>query len=148
VRSLRGGGPPPPAPATWAAAKAATVAYRRVIREALGQAPPEEVLRQLTSMTALCERSEELFRDRSAPAAWRCQSCPLFHALGGRPIDVGCRSVRDPIITAVRAGDLALARAEVDEVIRLLEEMPLPQSKASVPETGAEGRRAAGDVGT
>jgi len=116
----------PPAPATWEEAREATAAQWQSIREALEQVPAEELMRRLTAMTALCERSAKILRERSIPARWYCQSCPLFHALGGKPGDIGCRSVRDPVIAAVRAGDLATAKTFIDEVIRLVETMPLP----------------------
>lgn len=125
--ALRGEGPPEPAPATWAEARAETVARWRAIQDTLDQEAPEEVLRQLTSMSALCERSEELFREGDAPVATRCRFCPLFYALGGRSQDVGCRSVLDPLLAAVRTGDLDAARAQVAALIRTLEEMPLPE---------------------
>jgi hypothetical protein len=80
-------------------------------------------------MTALCERAEKSFRQRLWPATWRCQLCPLFHTLGGRPHDVGCRSLQDPVIHAVRAGDRVRARALVDATIRFLRELPLPESE-------------------
>jgi anti-anti-sigma factor len=59
VRATRGGGPPLPSPATWAVARADTLARWRLIQQALDQDSPEELLRLLTSMTALCERSED-----------------------------------------------------------------------------------------
>jgi anti-sigma B factor antagonist len=128
--ALRGEGPPEPAPATWAEARAATVARWRAIQETLDQESPEEVLRQLTSMFALCERSEELYQESDAPATSRCQFCPLFYALGGRSQDVGCRSALDPLLAVVRAGDRDAARAQVAAMIRTLEEMPLPENLA------------------
>jgi anti-anti-sigma factor len=123
--ALRGGGPPVPAPSTWATARALTAGRWRVIQDAIDGGSAEEVLHLLTSMTALCDRSEELFQARSLPATSRCQFCPLFHALGGHPEDVGCRSIRDPIIESLRAGDRETARAEVAAVIRTIEQMPL-----------------------
>jgi anti-anti-sigma factor len=126
-RALRGAGPAAPAPKTWEEARARTVERWRAIQEALDRAGPEELSRQLTSMTALCERSEEIFAQQPAPAAARCHFCPLFHALGGRPEDIGCRSVLDPILASLRAGDTATARAQVAQMIRTLEEMPLPE---------------------
>jgi anti-anti-sigma factor len=124
----RGGGPPLPAPATWATARADTLTRWRLIQEALDQPSPQEVLRLLTSMTALCERSEELFQERSAPATARCQFCPLFYALGGRPDDVGCQSILNPLIEAVRGNNPDSARAQVAAVIRTIEELPLPDA--------------------
>jgi hypothetical protein len=88
------------------------------------------VLQLLTSMTGLCERAEELYQESPAPGTPRCLFCPLFYALGGAPGDVGCRSRIDPILAAVRAGDREDARAGVDEVIRLMEIMPLSYEEA------------------
>jgi anti-anti-sigma factor len=120
---------PPFVPANWAVARIAAVAWWHGIREALDWEHAEDVLCRLTSMTALCERAEESFHQRDLPATWRCQLCPLFNALGGRPQDVGCRSLQDPVIAAVQVGDRARARALIDEAIRLLEEMPVPASE-------------------
>jgi anti-anti-sigma regulatory factor len=129
VHTLRLMTPPLPTPASWEAARADAVAYWQDIREALEVESPAEVFAYLTGMTALCERAEKSLRQRVWPAAWRCQVCPLFHALGGRPQDVGCRSLQDPVIAAVRAGDQVRARALIDATIRLLEELPLPESQ-------------------
>ena len=96
-------------------------------------APPEEALRGMTAMMALCERSEALFQERSTPATSRCQFCPLFYELGGQSEDVGCRSVLNPIIAAVRDGDRESARAQVADLIRILEEMPLPEKEFTSP---------------
>jgi len=127
MRALRGGGPHAPAPATWEAARAATVARWRAIQEALDQAPDEEVLRQLTSMTALCDRSEELFQQQPGSAIARCEFCPFFYALDGRPEDLGCRSVLDPILAAVQQRETEAARTRIAELIHTLEEMSLPE---------------------
>lgn len=133
--ALRGGGPPMPAPPTWDAARALTVGRWKAIQEAIGGAPAAEALHLLTSTTSLCDRAEELYQANSAPARARCQFCPLFHTLGGRPEDVGCRSILDPIIAALRAGDRDTARAAVSAVIHTIEQMPLPNEGAPlVPE--------------
>jgi len=129
VLAARGGGPPVPAPETWEVARAGTLARWRGIQDALDQDSPEEVLRLLTSMTALCARSEELFRERSTAAIARCQFCPLFYALGGRAEDVGCQSMLNPILEAVRANNPSSARNQVATVIRTIEEMPLPEGR-------------------
>jgi anti-anti-sigma regulatory factor len=128
--ALRGWWPPLPGPRTWEEARADTIVRWKVVREALEHAPQAEVLQLLTSMTGLCERAEELYQESPAPGTPRCLFCPLFHALGGAPGDVGCRSRIDPILAAVRAGDREDARAKVDEVIRLMELMPMPSEEA------------------
>jgi hypothetical protein len=102
------------------------VAWWCLILELLDQAPQEELLRQITAMTPLCEHSEELLHELPAPATPRCHLCPLFYEIGGGPEDIGCRSVLDPILHAVRVGDRNLARIQVTELIRTLEEMPMP----------------------
>jgi anti-sigma B factor antagonist len=163
VLALRGGLPLAPPP-SWAEARAQSVRHWRAILRALDETAPEEILRRLTSMTALCERSDEFFRlglavfadwpprDEVAwakgegqgqirtgapargagpalmerPPTSRCEYCPLFAALGGVPEGVGCQSILDPIIEAVRAGDGHWARRQVTAVIRLLEALRLP----------------------
>jgi anti-anti-sigma regulatory factor len=124
--TLRQGWPALPGPATWEQARAETMVHWQLIQEALGKRRPEEVLRLLTGMTPLCERAEELYREFPVPGRTRCQGCPLFHQLGGEPGDLGCRSVLDPILAAVQAGDLTAARAQVAAVIRMLQALPLP----------------------
>jgi anti-anti-sigma regulatory factor len=132
ARALTLAVPKPLAPATWPEARRQMVACWRGLRESLDDAPTEEILRTLTMMMPLCERAEEFYQRRARPAAWRCQFCPLFETLGRRPQDVGCRSLLDPIITAVRAGERGAARDLVDQAIRLLEEMPLPKTESSI----------------
>jgi anti-anti-sigma factor len=129
-RMLRLAGPPPPAPTTWDETRDATIAQWQGFRKRLDVAPTVELLRDLTTMTALCEHAEEIYQQRTIPAVWRCQFCPLFQALGGRPHDVGCRSVLDPIISALRAGDRVTAGAELDALLYLLQKMPLPAREA------------------
>jgi anti-anti-sigma factor len=133
TQAVRGGGLPEPALPTWEEAKAETLARWKAVQELLEQASPEEALRQMTTMTALCERSETLFQERTPPVASRCQFCPLFYELGGQAADVGCRSVLNPVIAAVRDGDRERARAQVANLIRLLEEMPLPEQEFASP---------------
>jgi anti-anti-sigma factor len=146
--ALRGGGPPEAAPADWAEARAQTLARWRAIQETLDQAPPEELMRQLTTMVALCERSQELFEESPEGARVRCQFCPLFHALGGRPADIGCRSVLDPILAAVRAENKGLARDQVARMIHTLETMPLPEGEIPpTPGLAAAGYREETDTG-
>jgi hypothetical protein len=117
------GGACPPAPPTWGAALAETVVRWYEIGQALDRDATGEALRLLTTMTPLCDRSEELFRGGSMPAATRCEFCPLFYEHGGQPEDVGCREILDPIIAAVLVGDRDGAIAQVAEVSRILEEL-------------------------
>jgi anti-anti-sigma regulatory factor len=124
--ALRGGVPPGPGPESWVTARAETLDSWREIYAAIDEAPAEEVLRKLTSSQGFCEHADELFQRRAFPAAWRCQLCPLFHAMGGRPVDLGCRSLREPVIEAIQRGDLNGARAQVAEILRTLWELPLP----------------------
>lgn len=151
VRALRGGGPRPPAPATWAAARVKTIARWKAIRELLEEAPPAKILRELTAMTPLCHRAEEILwvlapSDRvdrpAAPppleTAVRCRFCPLFEALGARPEDVGCRSALDPIFAAVQSGDMATARERIDALIQTLETMSVSEKR---PKGGAPDAR-------
>lgn len=139
--ALRGGGPPRPAPATWADARRMTLDRWRAI-EAILEDRPETALRMMTSMSALCELSEELFQDRSEAAHARCRFCPLFYALGGRPEDVGCRSILDPVIDAVESGNLAEARERVAAIIRTIETMTVPDEGPAHPAAA----RGAGDT--
>jgi anti-anti-sigma factor len=123
--ALRGGGPPIPAAPTWQAARAMTLGRWRMILSILDGAPTELVLNELISMTPLCDRSAELHREHADPEEVRCECCPLFHALGAGPEDIGCESVLRPMIEALRAGDRETARAQVSALIRTIEEIPL-----------------------
>jgi len=131
MRALRGGGPAPAPPGSWEEAKKRTLARWRALLATIERERPEEVGRQITSMTALCERAEALFQSRAADpeAGERCRFCPLFHTLGGRPEDVGCRSVLDPMLAAVRRGDTAAAKQQVAALIRTLEAMPAKEEE-------------------
>jgi anti-anti-sigma factor len=131
--ALRGGGPPLPAPDTWEAARAATLGRWRSILEAVDGAPSAETLELLTSMTSLCDRSEEISQQHARPAAARCEFCPLFHALGSKPEDIGCHSVLAPIIAALGANGRDVARTQVEKMIRLIQEMPLPDEATAPP---------------
>lgn len=143
VLMLRGGSPAAPAP-SWAEAKAMTVALWQGIEELLDTASAHDVLCHVTSPTPLCERAETSFQERlwspkdradlSSATVSRCQFCPLFHALGARQEDVGCRSVLEPIIQALGSQDWPEARDLVARVIRTVEEMPLLEPRdARVP---------------
>jgi anti-anti-sigma regulatory factor len=122
-------GPPARAPLPWEAAREATLAYWSDIRDVLDWAATAEIERRLTAMTAFCEGAGAIHRGHQTPAAYRCQHCPLFYALGGLPSDVGCRSLRDPILAAVRTGDRGTARSLVDRAISILDEMTLPPAR-------------------
>jgi hypothetical protein len=132
--ALRDGWPRLPGPETWTQAHAETVVRWQVIQEAVGEEQRDEVLRLLTSMTALCERSEEILQERRAAGLAdsgtpRCQFCPLFKTLGGQPEDLGCRSLLDPIIAAVKSGDIDSAGAQVLAVLHMLHETRLPSEE-------------------
>jgi hypothetical protein len=117
------GGPSAAAPPTWGAALAETVVRWYEIGQALDHGSRDKALRFLTSMTPLCDRSEELFRGGSMLAGTRCEFCPLFYERGGQPEDMGCRGMLDPIIAAVQDGNDSGARAQVAAVARTIEEL-------------------------
>jgi anti-anti-sigma factor len=135
--SLRDGWPRLPGPESWTQAHAETIVRWQVIQEALQEEQRDEVLRLLTSMTALCERSEEILQESraaglAAPGTPRCQFCPLFETLGGQPEDLGCRSLLDPIIAAVKAGDIDAAGAHVEMIISLMHKTRLPSDEPAL----------------
>ncbi len=130
--ALRRDGQSPPAPETWEEAREHTLARWWAIAAALDHFAPSAALRLLTSMFGICARSEEEFRrpqagTRYPRASSRCHCCPLFEQLGGSAMDVGCRSLLNPILDAINAGDYDLARSQVQEAIRTVSEMPLPR---------------------
>ncbi|HEU4752126.1 MAG TPA: STAS domain-containing protein [Armatimonadota bacterium] len=128
--ALRGGGPPQPAPATWEEARRKTLERWDTVRSILKAGPPEKALRILTGMFGLCERSEAEFGEHGEQAHSRCQFCPLYEALGGEPRHTGCRSVLDPIIDAVQAGDTAAADRKICDLMDLIRSMPLPDQQS------------------
>jgi anti-anti-sigma regulatory factor len=125
--ALRGGGPLPPPLPNWQAARDETLKRWRTIRETLDR-DPEEALRLMTSMFAICDLAEALLQRKSPAAHARCEFCPLFYALGGGESEVGCRSALDPIVTAVRAGAIDVAAAKIAELERTIAEMPVPEA--------------------
>jgi len=124
--ALRGGGPPDEAAVNWSTARAESVAMWQGVLEALEEAPTAEAMLRITSTHGLCQRAEELVQARSGRGGTRCRLCPLFHALGARPEDVGCQSLTQPMLEALLAGDRRSARTQVERLLRLLESMPLP----------------------
>jgi anti-anti-sigma factor len=131
--TLRGGGPPLPPPETWEAARALTLGRWRFILEAIESAPAQEIVELLTSMTSLCDRAEATHQQRRRPAVARCESCPLFHALGGESQDIGCHRVLAPIIEALRVENREAARGLVETMISTIREMPLPEETKEPP---------------
>ena len=125
-RALRGGGPSEPAPATWEAARAASVAKWRLILGMLEQNTPEEAMREMTSMHGLCRHADEAQRNKDAQEAVRCQVCPLFAALGAHEADIGCQSAIQPMLEALMAGDREAARDKVAAFLTTIEQMPVP----------------------
>lgn len=124
--ALRGGGPPLHEVENWGDARKKSLEHWRVIEETLLQSP-DEALRLLTSRFALCELSATQFHAAGEAAHAHCQFCPLFQALGGRRADLGCRSVLDPLLDAIRSGHLDAARKIIDRLIELIAAMPLPE---------------------
>lgn len=124
--ALRGCAAAEPYGKDWPAARAESVVRWREILRALDSAPPAEIERLLTSMHGLCHRSEEASVASGCGSRTRCHSCPLFHRLGGRPQDIGCESLLQPIIQSLLDRDRLRASCQVRQVIRLLEQMELP----------------------
>jgi len=129
---LQLGVPPPATTETWAEARDRTVEYWREIGGMVDYAPPQEIMRELTLSTALCERAEALSRRHSGSASLPCVFCPLFEALGEGPEAVGCRCLQDPLLGSVRVGDRTAARALAARAVWLIEEMPLPEETPQI----------------
>ena len=105
----------------------------RAILRTLEAEPAEDVMRRITSSHGLCERAEELLQVKGAPEAIRCYLCPLFHALGAHPEDIGCQSLTRPMLDALLHGDRSAARAPVARLIRTIEQMPIPADETERP---------------
>lgn len=108
---------------SWEDAQRAALQFWRQLDHDLDRVPAAEAARRLTGMHALCEKSEDVICQSSVPPEARCEFCPLFHALGGRPQDLGCDSVIDPILEALSRSDRQAARAGVRHILGLLEKM-------------------------
>jgi len=132
--ALRGGGPADAAPGGWEEARRGSARWWRAICDAIKDHQGETVLKSVVSMHPLCHRSEEELQRSTASgssrADYRCCRCPLFHALGGKPEDIGCRSVQDSIVRALLAGDRTTAYARAVAIVRLIEAMPMPSSNS------------------
>jgi anti-anti-sigma regulatory factor len=124
--AARGSAAPPLPPATWLEAQRATLGRWRAIRALFGIIPVEETAREVTSMFPLCEQAEEVGRECGKAGASRCTCCPVFHALGARQADVGCRSLLQPILVALREGDEETARVLLDDAIATVATAWLP----------------------
>ena len=118
--ALRGGAPPDARTASWETARAATV---RRWEEVLRCAQSREWTRAEEALALpqpLCERADELMQLRRGHTGSRCHLCPLFYALGGRDADLECRSVRDPLLDALRHHDAVKASRLAGEMIEIL----------------------------
>lgn len=124
--ALRGGGAAAGAPPTWTEARAETLEMWRTILLTLEDEPVDAAMRRIVEKHALCRRAEELLQTRTSREGPRCYLCPLFHTLGGRPQDVGCQSLTQPMLEALLRGDRGGARLQVKRLIHLVETMPLP----------------------
>jgi anti-anti-sigma factor len=129
-RALRGGGPAPEPPGSWSQARERTLRRWRAIYEALDTVPVEDTLRQVTSMFAFCERAEGIASAEGLSGP-RCQVCPLYHALGAHPEDIGCRSILDPLVEALSAGQGEWARARIAAIIDLIEALPIRNGQST-----------------
>jgi anti-anti-sigma factor len=132
LAAVDGYGETPP-PRTWAEARAATLARWRNILGRVGRAGPEELVRNLTGLFALCHRAESDLEAAGPGAAGcaRCQFCPLFYQLGGTQSELGCGSALDRLLQCTRAGDWEGLREGVEGIIREIERMPLPEETAA-----------------
>jgi len=138
--ALRGDGSDPVAPESWREARAHTLARWRNIEVALEYGASPGLLRRITSQFGICAKAEEACRQERGDHGTRCCFCPLFEVSGGRSADIGCRSLLDPIIAAIREGDLDSAKAQIRSVINTVAEMPLPDG-TDMPPTLARFRR-------
>ncbi|MFN3650127.1 MAG: STAS domain-containing protein [Armatimonadota bacterium] len=133
-RALRGGGEREPSAPTWQDARSETVARWEAIRRHLGESGSEDAATALAEMHSLCHRAETLHvaagHSEGGP---RCEGCPLFHALGGRAEDVGCRGLLDPIYEALRAHDRPAAVSLLDRALETVRTMPVPNGHAGTP---------------
>jgi anti-anti-sigma regulatory factor len=118
----------PEPPESWAIARERTLETWRDIHALLDTASTPELLRRVSGMHGTCRRAESLVEPEGGYRLTRCLLCPLFYALGGDDEDIGCRSVREPIMHALIAGDSDRARALVARLIDQIGRMPIPGS--------------------
>lgn len=104
------GGEPEAATATWDAARRATLARWELILRCVDNGELARAVEELALPQALCSRAEELAQLQRCHQGSRCHLCPLFYALGGQSEDLECRSVREPLLLALQAGEADKAR--------------------------------------
>ena len=100
----------------------ATLGRWRSILEAIDSAPSAEILELLTSMTSLCDRSEEIYQQHSRSAAARCECCPLFHPLGAKQEAVDC--ARHNVALLAGMGDLPIVTSAPSCGLMMKREVP------------------------
>jgi len=113
-----------PADQSWREAQESSARYWSELLQLAEDAPASEIAFRLTSMHALCDKSEQTLREREGGGISRCEYCPLFHSLGGRERDLGCDSVVDPILGALARGDVREARHGIARVTAAIEALP------------------------
>jgi anti-anti-sigma factor len=129
TRALRGGAPSEVAPETWSDARAESLAMWRAIQAILEDEPAEDVMYRMVSSHGLCRKAGGTLQS-GAEGTIRCPLCPLLHALGARPQDIGCQNHTQPMLEALLRGDRRAARVQVARLIDLIETMPPPRNDA------------------
>lgn len=126
-KAIRGGGFPERTPESWKVAQSESLVRWRGILAMLEESPADELVRQVSRWHGFCQRAEVLSQDNQTRDAPRCHLCPLFHALGGTPPDVGCQSVLQPLQEALFSNNREAARRQVLRLLELMENAPLPE---------------------
>lgn len=118
--ALRGGAPLDARTASWQAARTATLGRWEAVLRCLQARDWSQAEAEMALPQPLCERAEELIQLRRCHTDSRCHLCPLFYALGGRNADVDCRSVRDPLLSALHRQDAVKASRLASEMVETL----------------------------
>ena len=102
---------------SWEDARNRELAHWSAVRAALGSASPVEVLTEINAADALCDKA----RDVAGGGIDYCNRCLFYQQFGG------CREATGRMSERVAAGDLAGARALMDEYIAHLGALEVPK---------------------
>ena len=118
--ALRGGAPPEARTASWEAARVGTLRRWEEVMRCIHAREWTRAEDGMALPQPLCERAVELLQLRRGHTDAHCHLCPLFYALGGRDADLQCRSIRGPLLNALRQHDPVKASRLAREIVETL----------------------------
>lgn len=101
---------------SWEEARNRELAHWSAVRDAIGTAPPVELLTEINAADAFCEKS----REEAGGPADLCTRCLFYQQFGG------CRKTSSRMSERAIEGDWEGLRALVDEVIVHVRALTVP----------------------